>query len=409
MAAASTSPPNVSISALSKHEKYHVFISYSSGDSIWVHGLIHKLEETIPGLRICYHERDFLPGKTIIDNMVESIQSSQKILMVLSPDFVRSRWCLFEANLSFFQDCMGHKVIIPIMLKPCPIPLHLSHLTYLDAEDEQLFEKLVQAFLTKNDQKFHSTLVHYQPSLLYSGKTILTLQAVNEGSDSWQPGVFCSSSVPDPLRAVVGDPELYKEAIEIINDIKPSRSCLRFMTCRVLLCIISVLLTALLVVIYGGGVGLCHQQTSQGFCALLLLPFGITAVILLPMLFIKVIYWSRKKTKEIAQQMSQKTGQANLLLMKMSVLAGCTSKKQLNFVYVSLQRCKETFEMAFENKSVLAMEMWKKAIVGYSSDYTCCLAKKHFPFSQILGPSHLQDGMCFCQYVATQLKLGHWA
>uniref|UniRef100_A0A8C3B7B0 TIR domain-containing protein n=1 Tax=Cairina moschata TaxID=8855 RepID=A0A8C3B7B0_CAIMO len=70
---------------------------------------IQSLETMIPNLKACYHERDFIPGKTIIENMVESIQGSQKIVLVLSPDFVQSRWCLLEANLSVFQDCLGRK------------------------------------------------------------------------------------------------------------------------------------------------------------------------------------------------------------------------------------------------------------------------------------------------------------
>ncbi|KAM9324973.1 uncharacterized protein PAF06_001087 [Gastrophryne carolinensis] len=393
-----------SVPELGKGQKYHVFISYSSGDSIWVFGLVHKLESSIPGLKICFHERDFIPGKTIIDNMIECIQSSQKTVMVLSPDFVRSRWCLFETNLSMFQDCMLHKSIVPIMLKPCPVPLHLSTLTYLEADDEQFFEKLTQVILNKNYQLPHSSLIHYQSSLLYSGKTLHTMAAVNE-DEAWQPGVFSSDPVPDSLRAIVDDPTLYKEAIEIINDIRPSQSLIRHTACKVVLCIICVLLVPSVILFFIAG---CDQVRfhNYGLNIMTLLPIFMTALIIIPLLFIKIVCWNKQKAKNIRKDMIKKTSQANLLLSESSLLAGCSSKSHLLFVYIALHGCKRTFQATFSHH-IRATDMWKRAICMYSSDYACCLAKKYFPIRFPDTPGHLKDGVCFCQYVATQLKIRH--
>uniref|UniRef100_A0A3Q1FFE1 TIR domain-containing protein n=1 Tax=Acanthochromis polyacanthus TaxID=80966 RepID=A0A3Q1FFE1_9TELE len=105
-------------------ECYHVFISYSSTDYQWTHSLINQLESR--NLQVCYHERDFTPGRTVLENMSECIQESQKVLLVLSPEFVRSRWCLLEANMSLFRDCLERKPIIPVLLDPgVSVPLHL--------------------------------------------------------------------------------------------------------------------------------------------------------------------------------------------------------------------------------------------------------------------------------------------
>uniref|UniRef100_A0A3Q1H2C0 TIR domain-containing protein n=1 Tax=Acanthochromis polyacanthus TaxID=80966 RepID=A0A3Q1H2C0_9TELE len=107
-------------------ECYHVFISYSSTDYQWTHSLINQLESR--NLQVCYHERDFTPGRTVLENMSECIQESQKVLLVLSPEFVRSRWCLLEANMSLFRDCLERKPIIPVLLDPgVSVPLHLCH------------------------------------------------------------------------------------------------------------------------------------------------------------------------------------------------------------------------------------------------------------------------------------------
>ncbi|XP_073451307.1 uncharacterized protein [Aquarana catesbeiana] len=390
-----------SIPALRKGDKYHVFISYSTGDSIWVSGLIHKLEDAFPDLKICFHERDFVPGKTIIDNMVECIQSSQKTVMVLSPDFVRSRWCLFEANLSMFQDCMLQKAIVPIMLKPCQIPLHLSHLTYLEADDEQFFDKLIHVLLSNNSQLSHSTLIHYQPSFLYTGKCLITLPSLNEKGESWQPGVFASDSVPDSLRAVLDDARIYKEAIDIINDISPSNSLLRSQVCQLVLLLLLVCPISFLIGLYVIPY-LITSKNIDPFDILPFLPIAMAVVLLMPTLCFKVCYWKVRQTKLVTRKMVMKTGKANLILSKHSVLAGCSSREQLHFVYVSLCQCMETFYLTFGYGSTLATNMWEKAILTCSSDYACCLARKHFPFNCKDSPGHIEDGICFCQYVSTQ-------
>ncbi|XP_076464004.1 toll-like receptor 2 type-1 [Babylonia areolata] len=88
---------------LNNNFDYDVFVSYASEDLLWVRQqLMPKLENEL-GLRLCIHERDFLLGKNIVDNIVESVDSSKKILMVFSADFVRSQWCQFELNM-----CLSH-------------------------------------------------------------------------------------------------------------------------------------------------------------------------------------------------------------------------------------------------------------------------------------------------------------
>nr|QNL15333.1 toll-like receptor 26.2 [Littorina littorea] len=88
---------------LTDHFDYDVFVSYAKEDLPWVYQRLMPELESRLGLRLCVHERDFIPGNNIVDNIVESVQSSKKILMVFSKDFVRSQWCQFE--LTF---CMNH-------------------------------------------------------------------------------------------------------------------------------------------------------------------------------------------------------------------------------------------------------------------------------------------------------------
>ncbi|GAB0177384.1 toll-like receptor 2 type-1 precursor [Grus japonensis] len=96
----------------------------------------------------------------IIENMVEAIQGSQKIFLVLSPDFVQSRWCLLEANLSVFPDYLERKPVIPIMLVPCFVLLNFSCLTYIDTSDVHFLDKvIIKVISTPNHEMKNATMV----------------------------------------------------------------------------------------------------------------------------------------------------------------------------------------------------------------------------------------------------------
>jgi toll-like receptor 13 len=83
--------------------KYDIFVSYASENLPWVRrNLMAELEERL-GLRLCIHERDFIPGQNIVDNISECVESSKKVMMLFSRHFKRSPWCQFE--LAF---CLTH-------------------------------------------------------------------------------------------------------------------------------------------------------------------------------------------------------------------------------------------------------------------------------------------------------------
>jgi hypothetical protein len=83
--------------------KYDVFVSYAKENLPWVQqNLMAELEGKM-GLRLCIHERDFIPGNNIVDNISECVSSSKKVMMVFSRHFKRSQWCQFE-----LAYCLNH-------------------------------------------------------------------------------------------------------------------------------------------------------------------------------------------------------------------------------------------------------------------------------------------------------------
>ncbi|NXW38407.1 TLR21 protein, partial [Phaetusa simplex] len=83
---------------------YDAFVSYSENDSEWVENImVRELEQACPPFRLCLHKRDFVPGKWIVDNIIDSIEKSHKTLFVLSEHFVQSEWCKYELDFSHFR------------------------------------------------------------------------------------------------------------------------------------------------------------------------------------------------------------------------------------------------------------------------------------------------------------------
>ncbi|KAM6289143.1 toll-like receptor 2 [Aegotheles albertisi] len=99
---------------------YHAFISYSHTDAAWVRQeLLHRLESTTPPYRLCIHERDFTPGRWIIENIVENIERSSKVIFVLSRSFVDSEWCNYELYFAHQRAVgLGSEDVILVVKEP---------------------------------------------------------------------------------------------------------------------------------------------------------------------------------------------------------------------------------------------------------------------------------------------------
>ena len=88
---------------------YDVFISYSSVDQPWVRDVLIKiLEET--GLKVCVDYRDFVPGAAIMENITRAITESKVTILVLTPNYVESKWCHYETRYAIgmsLSSCEG--------------------------------------------------------------------------------------------------------------------------------------------------------------------------------------------------------------------------------------------------------------------------------------------------------------
>nr|KAG5699297.1 hypothetical protein BaRGS_000499 [Batillaria attramentaria] len=100
--------------------QYDLFVCYDSEDSDWVlQHLVHALEDQM-GLRLCLHEYDFILGKNITDNIMDSLAASKRVLAIFSPNFAESDWCNFELRVCMNHVVESDDVMVIVILEEVP-------------------------------------------------------------------------------------------------------------------------------------------------------------------------------------------------------------------------------------------------------------------------------------------------
>ncbi|XP_067145416.1 uncharacterized protein [Centruroides vittatus] len=81
-----------------EEKKYDAFVCYSSVDSELTMEMVDRLE---PAYRLCIHERDWLAGNPISENIVYSVRNSRRTLVLLSRQFLDSMWFSVEFRVAY--------------------------------------------------------------------------------------------------------------------------------------------------------------------------------------------------------------------------------------------------------------------------------------------------------------------
>ncbi|XP_048749228.1 toll-like receptor 13 [Ostrea edulis] len=102
---------------LSDVNLYDGYVAYNFRDRKWVMSKVVKHLEQMNQYRLCLHERNVLPGGSIVDDIIENIDASRKFILVLSNNFMDDQWCKYEANIAnhMLADGKGEKIIILLL------------------------------------------------------------------------------------------------------------------------------------------------------------------------------------------------------------------------------------------------------------------------------------------------------
>ncbi|XP_078348380.1 toll-like receptor 1 [Oculina patagonica] len=139
--------------------KYHAFIIYNKGDSLWVNKELLPFLEEEHNIKCCIHYRDFLPGVPFTESMAESVGKSYKIIAVFSSNFLQSNYCDYELNLAQYRllNRRDHSLIIIRIDKtdPSNLPRELrkrSFIDYADAMERPFWKAKLLKFLNSGSE-----------------------------------------------------------------------------------------------------------------------------------------------------------------------------------------------------------------------------------------------------------------
>ncbi|XP_077998713.1 uncharacterized protein LOC144451688 [Glandiceps talaboti] len=137
--------------------------------------LIPELEEH--GYRLNVHHKDFLPGEAICTNIVDAITKSRRTILVMSPSFVRSGWCIYELEQAYHEMIDYQHKLIPIMFEditdmpdlPPILQTILKTISYIDwskngtQKDKTKFWKRLIKVMPKKRKRAPNPCVKYLP------------------------------------------------------------------------------------------------------------------------------------------------------------------------------------------------------------------------------------------------------
>jgi len=82
---------------------FDAFVCCAGSNDQVARTIVDSLEHSEPGrvgYKVCYHERDFLPGNIITASIQSAIEHSKRVICLMSNEFLRSGMCMLEFHVA---------------------------------------------------------------------------------------------------------------------------------------------------------------------------------------------------------------------------------------------------------------------------------------------------------------------
>ena len=132
--------------------RYHIFFAYHSSDANWVRWLCERLEDEPYCYKCCRWDRDLDDSGPRTQQILCSIMLSHRVVVVLSPVFVKESWLEYEDSLAHLTSLtLRKRRVVPVILTTCEVPEYLRVQHALEVDHADFFDSLLHAIcLGKN-------------------------------------------------------------------------------------------------------------------------------------------------------------------------------------------------------------------------------------------------------------------
>lgn len=106
------------------------FVSYTQADRLWAEWIAWQLEEN--GYKTVLQAWDFRPGDNFVEMMDRAAKEAERILAVLSPNYLTASYPLDEWTVAFIRSHGTGRRLVPIRVQECTLEGLLSTVIYID-------------------------------------------------------------------------------------------------------------------------------------------------------------------------------------------------------------------------------------------------------------------------------------
>jgi len=141
---------------LDNRKEYDVFLSYANQDSQYVEdillsGLERPEKAEAQRYKCLIHSRDWAPGTAIPDQILQSVDSSRRTVIVLSNNYLQSMWSNMEfqaAHVKTMEENIQRVIIVLLGEMPDTKDININMMkyiktkSYIDSQDPWFWKKL---------------------------------------------------------------------------------------------------------------------------------------------------------------------------------------------------------------------------------------------------------------------------
>jgi len=164
-----------------------VYLSHAHEDKDIVEAIGSWL--TKKGLEVWIDNWRLTPGDSLIDKIGEGIETSDRLVVFLSPASVISSWVKKEVATGLVMEIaeekgLGEKFVVPALLAPCKVPILLRDKLYANFTDkafeaacEELYRGIIDEPLGPQDKHLENRIIRSWPvEPLGSGKYAIIVE-----------------------------------------------------------------------------------------------------------------------------------------------------------------------------------------------------------------------------------------
>jgi tetratricopeptide (TPR) repeat protein len=106
------------------------FLSYTGADAAWAEWIADQLEAA--GYPVVLQAWDFRPGENFVLRMNQALETSDRVLAVLSPAYFGSAYATDEWTAALVRNQNSQDRLLPVRIAPCDLPPLLADRIYVD-------------------------------------------------------------------------------------------------------------------------------------------------------------------------------------------------------------------------------------------------------------------------------------